>query len=463
MENNISTSSEILNGFGFGSIVKEISDLYTSSTDENVDKEEDKEANVNDSILNNMLDIGSSFPVLGRSITVNEDVNENVNEFIKNISKNKQQSKKYPFIIDFEVEEDDKNKSKDENVSAEIIFSFDTTGSMAPIIKNVRDNLNETIERLLNEVKDLRIGLISHGDYCDYHQDRENKPIIWKLNPTNNIEALKKFIKEVPNTGGGDAPEAYELVLHTVNQMVNKNEFQSELKVLVMIGDEVPHEKGYRLPYNAVKLNKISDGNHGLNIDWKQELNVCKEKGITIFSCHALATQNQHALHFYNKISEDTGGYYFELENLQEFKHYMNVIVFKVADTADTIKTLKEKRDKMKLEIEEIEKRKAELGSKVNKTEDEIKEEHFLRATSTNLTSAFCDLSTFDDTLTHRSLFRSPLVQREFNTRSIEGKNRTKSYEENIKVSNRGISSTSTDFITRMTSEVISEKENKEE
>ena len=455
MENNISTSSEILNGFGFGSIVNEISDLYTSSTDENVNKN----VNENESVLNNMLDIGSSFPVLGRSISVNEDVNR----FVKNYSNNKQ-SKKYPYIIDFKVDENDykndyKNEAKAENISAEIIFSFDTTGSMAPIIKNVRDNLNETIDRLLNEVKDLRIGLISHGDYCDYHQDRENKPIIWKLNPTNNIQALKKFIKEVPNTGGGDAPEAYELVLHTVNQMV----FQSELKVLVMIGDEIPHEKGYKLPYNAVGLNKISDGNHGLNIDWKQELNVFKEKGITIFSCHALATQNQHALHFYNKISEDTGGYYFELENLQEFKHYMNVIVFKVADTADTIKTLKEKRDKMKLEIEEIEKRKAELGSKVNKTEDEIKEEHFLRATSTNLTSAFCDLSTFDDTQTYRSLFRSPLVQREFNTRSIEGKNRTKSYEENLKVSNRGISSTSTDFITRMTSEVISEEENKEE
>ena len=54
------------------------------------------------------------------------------------------------------------------------------------------------------------------------------------------------------------------------------------------------------------------------------------------------------------------------------------------------------------------------------------------------------------------------MVQREFNSRSIEGKNRTKSYEEQLRVSNRNISSSSTNFITRMTSEVITE-ENKEE
>ena len=116
----------------------------------------------------------------------------------------------------------------------------------------------------------------------------------------------------------------------------------------------------------------------------------------------------------------------------------------------------------MKLEIEKIEKRKLELGSKLDKSEDEIKEELLLRTTSTNLTSAYCDLSTFDDTKTYSSLFRSPMVQREFNSRSIEGKNRVKSYEEQLKVSNRSISSSSTDFITKMTSEVIKE-ENKEE
>jgi hypothetical protein len=53
----------------------------------------------------------------------------------------------------------------------------------------------------------------------------ENKPIIWKLNPTNNIHSLKKFIKDVPNTGGGDSPEAYELVLKLIKLIIiNKNE-----------------------------------------------------------------------------------------------------------------------------------------------------------------------------------------------------------------------------------------------
>ena len=99
----------------------------------------------------------------------------------------------YPSQIEKVIKEGEVNI--EEPVDVEVIFSFDTTGSMSPVIKNVRNNLTETIDRLFNEVKGLRIGLIAHGDYCDYRPNKVNSPVMWKLNPTNNINQLKEFIK----------------------------------------------------------------------------------------------------------------------------------------------------------------------------------------------------------------------------------------------------------------------------
>lgn len=49
----------------------------------------------------------------------------------------------------------------------EIVFSFDTTGSMYPCLTQVRRKIKNTVNRLLNEIPGIRIGIIAHGDYCD--------------------------------------------------------------------------------------------------------------------------------------------------------------------------------------------------------------------------------------------------------------------------------------------------------
>ncbi len=50
----------------------------------------------------------------------------------------------------------------------DVIFSFDTTGSMSPVIKSVRKNLTDTVDRLYAELPGIRIGILVHGDYSDY-------------------------------------------------------------------------------------------------------------------------------------------------------------------------------------------------------------------------------------------------------------------------------------------------------
>ena len=92
----------------------------------------------------------------------------------------------------------------------EVVFSFDTTGSMYPCLTQVRRNLKSTITRLLDEIPGIRIGIVAHGDYCDAGSTYVTK----HLNLSGDIDIICNFVQNVEPTGGGDAPECYELVLH---------------------------------------------------------------------------------------------------------------------------------------------------------------------------------------------------------------------------------------------------------
>jgi hypothetical protein len=241
----------------------------------------------------------------------------------------------------------------DTNIKVDVVFSFDTTGSMRSVLESVRTNLTETVVRLFREIEGIRIGIITHGDYVDHPQ------VMWKLDLTKDIEAIKDIIKKAPNTMGGDYPECYELVLREASNM----NWKADVKVLVVIGDAEPHPKGYKVPNSRYMLGFEPT----LHIDWKNELTKCKDKCVTIFSCHAMPDSNTQAVPFYTKISSDTGGYYFPLDELQAFKDYMVAICMRAADGADDMLLLKQRQsellEKMKNAENEEVKRNIEIES----------------------------------------------------------------------------------------------------
>eukprot|EP00029_Vermamoeba_vermiformis_P003876 TRINITY_DN14405_c0_g1_i1.p1 TRINITY_DN14405_c0_g1~~TRINITY_DN14405_c0_g1_i1.p1 ORF type:complete len:253 (+),score=26.74 TRINITY_DN14405_c0_g1_i1:24-761(+) len=46
----------------------------------------------------------------------------------------------------------------------EVVFSFDTTGSMYPCLTQVRREIQTCTERLFNDIPSIRIGILAHGD-----------------------------------------------------------------------------------------------------------------------------------------------------------------------------------------------------------------------------------------------------------------------------------------------------------
>lgn len=183
--------------------------------------------------------------------------------------------------------------------SIDIVFSFDTTGSMSACISQVRRNVASTVERLFRDIPGLRVGVIAHGDYCD------GPRAITVMDLSADKRQIVEFINKVPSTHGGDAPECYELALNvarTLSWSAGKN------KAVVLIGDEVPHPPTY--PENKKRL------------DWENEARLLTEAGIHVHAVQALA--RGHATSFYRKLAAVTGGCHLQLD---QFSHVTDLLL----------------------------------------------------------------------------------------------------------------------------------------
>ena len=84
----------------------------------------------------------------------------------------------------------------------DLVISFDDTGSMHAVRKQVRHRVNELVDSLRNNVDGLRIGVIIHNDYCDMPNH------IYSLDLTSDMSSVKNFVNRSSPQGGGDALNA---------------------------------------------------------------------------------------------------------------------------------------------------------------------------------------------------------------------------------------------------------------
>jgi hypothetical protein len=190
--------------------------------------------------------------------------------------------------------------SRTENI--EVVFSFDTTGSMYPCLTQVRRTVKENVERLFREIPNIRIGVIAHGDYCDARSTYVTK----HFDLSDDARAICRFVETVGETGGGDSPECYELVLFEARTQMSWT--SGKAKVLALIGDDIPHGPEYR--ENTRKIN------------WRNELGLLLEAGINVYGIQAL--NRRHANTFYEEIAAKTGGFHL---NLDQFAHVTDMIM----------------------------------------------------------------------------------------------------------------------------------------
>lgn len=187
----------------------------------------------------------------------------------------------------------------------DVVVSFDTTGSMYPCLMQVRRRINEMIDRLFREIPNLRVGIIAHGDYCDSKTTYVTKT----LELTSDRNRLYSFVSTVSATGGGDASECYELVLHEARSF----NWRSDIKTLIIIGDDVPHSPSY--PDNKDRL------------DWRNEIDLLLKMGVNVYGVQAL--NRIHATPFYQEIARRTGGFHLTLDQFSSVVELVMAICYK--------------------------------------------------------------------------------------------------------------------------------------
>lgn len=186
----------------------------------------------------------------------------------------------------------------------DVVISFDTTGSMSSILAQVRRTIKQTVERLMGELPDIRIGIIVHGDYCDEHSTYVTR----HLDLTQDTVSITDFVENTPSTGGGDAPECYELVLHEAQE----HSWRPEAKrVLVMIGDSIAH----------------TPEDNPQHLDWRTEVAALAARSISIYAVQAL--NGRSATAFYREMANTSGGFHLSLGQFSEITAMLIAICYR--------------------------------------------------------------------------------------------------------------------------------------
>lgn len=190
----------------------------------------------------------------------------------------------------------------------DLCVTFDTTGSMYPCLTQVRRSIEQMLKALFGDIPKLRVALIAHGDYCD-----EGNPYVTKVfDFSNDPFAICENIRTIKPTNGGDSPECYELVL---NQARSLNWQAGRAKVLVLIGDDVPHEPGYRY------------GRHHVTLNWRNEVKLLHESGIAVQGVHCMPGIRGHSRRFYQEVAK--GGSYLTLDQFSDAQDLIMAIAYK--------------------------------------------------------------------------------------------------------------------------------------
>lgn len=152
----------------------------------------------------------------------------------------------------------------------DMVIAFDTTGSMAAYIEDVRHQVAEMIPRIFKDNENLRLGIVAFGDYCDM-VNRDTFGDAYQCIPlTDNENDIIKFVKESRDTSGGDGDEFYELVL---KKIIDESPWREDSsKAILLIADADPHEIGYT----------YRDYVAGNQIDWRIEAKKAVDMKIKI-------------------------------------------------------------------------------------------------------------------------------------------------------------------------------------
>ena len=115
----------------------------------------------------------------------------------------------------------------------EIVFVFDSTGSMTRTIQDTKATIGQMLAVLRALVPDARIGLVTYRD-----RDNREEYIVRQVPLGLDYWRATNFVQFVTAEGGGDRPEDVRAGLRAAYQQAWRNDSR---RVVVLAGDAPPH------------------------------------------------------------------------------------------------------------------------------------------------------------------------------------------------------------------------------
>jgi len=131
---------------------------------------------------------------------------------------------------------------EDDVRALDLVFIMDATGSMGSYITSATKNIETICDEIirseeLSAPNALRIGLIAYRD----HPPQDHTYVTKNFGFSSNIEKVKKVLKSLYATGGGDGPEA---VTAAMKAALDLDWRPRATKLAVLIADAPPHGIG---------------------------------------------------------------------------------------------------------------------------------------------------------------------------------------------------------------------------
>lgn len=139
---------------------------------------------------------------------------------------------------------------------ADIEIAIDTTGSMSPSIAQAKLDATSIVLNVQAQIPDTRFAVVQFRDAGDTPEYRLVQPM------TGAAAEVQVAINGLSAGGGGDAPEAYNLVFQNSYSDAAVGWRPDSRKFVVVIGDAQPH--GNLATQGLTGCANVSDDPHGL-------------------------------------------------------------------------------------------------------------------------------------------------------------------------------------------------------
>ncbi len=138
--------------------------------------------------------------------------------------------------------------SKSPNV--DIMFTVDTTGSMADELEYLKSEIETIINRINKKIKQKRVGLV-------FYRDEGDDYIVRDFDFTTNIKKVKQNLSEQHADGGGDFPEAVEQALKfSLSKSWDEN---ASAKLMFLLLDAPPHHTKQNVKIIKEQIKKAQE------------------------------------------------------------------------------------------------------------------------------------------------------------------------------------------------------------